>query len=104
MQLSRIVLLSVFLGVFSTPVLSEPPHKAEKLPKGLHKKAQKGKELPPGWQKKLHKGERLDQSVYEAGNVIFRDHEKGVIAIEVDDKVIRLLESTHEIIDVLDEF
>lgn len=76
------------------------PDKGGSLPPGLQKKAARGQALPPGWQKKLQKGARLDREVYDAGQVVVPLDNKGYISIRVEDKVIRLLKATREIIDV----
>lgn len=70
------------------------------LPEGIMKKSSKGKPLPPGWKKKLKKGSKLDKSVYDQGRVVVPLDKKGYISIRVEDKVIRLLKATREIVEV----
>jgi len=79
------------------------------LPPGLQKKQDRGGELPPGWQKKLHRGSRLDDDVYRHSTPIKREHyhrygvRHGEIAVRVEGKIIRLLNATHTIIDILSD-
>ncbi|MBF0283358.1 MAG: hypothetical protein HQL51_02765 [Magnetococcales bacterium] len=78
------------------------------LPPGLAKKAARGEALPPGWQKKLARGERMDQDLYRQSHPLPEDvlrrlpplpagHEVRVVG----DKVVRVIQSTREILDVL---
>ncbi len=76
-------------------------NKDKSLPPGLQKKVDSGESLPPGWQKKLRKGEILDYRVYRHGSIVVPANNKGIITIKVEDKVIRLMEATREIIDIL---
>lgn len=93
-------------------------HKADKhhdgkhkpLPPGLQKKVARGGELPPGWQKKLARGEVLPTSVYAAGQPISAtDRQRwqlpadpaGTVTIDVDGEVVRVVQNTREIIDIL---
>ncbi|MGD8483325.1 MAG: hypothetical protein PVJ63_01870 [Thioalkalispiraceae bacterium] len=77
------------------------PDKAGQLPPGLQKKAQRGQPLPPGWQNKLAKGNTLDQQVYEQGKIIVPIDDKGIITLRVEDRVVRLVKATREIVDIL---
>jgi len=79
------------------------------LPKGLEKKYQRTGELPPGWQKKINRGEVLPVDIYNYGHELPVDLRRslplgpvGSKIIEVEGKVIRLMESTREIIDILE--
>lgn len=76
-------------------------NKDRALPPGLQKKAENGQSLPPGWQKKLAKGEKMDDAVYEKGEIIIPINKHGEITLRVDDKVVRLYKATREIIEVL---
>lgn len=84
--------------------------KQRPLPPGLQKKVARGGELPPGWQKKLTRGEVLPASVYEAGQPIpaaerqrwqLPADPKGTVTLEVDGEVVRVVQNTREIIDIL---
>lgn len=76
-------------------------NKQKQLPPGLQKKVERGGELPPGWQKKLRKGEILDQEVYDRGTVVKPADKNGIITIKIEDRVIRLIEATREIVSIL---
>ena len=75
--------------------------KEKPLPPGLQKKLERGGELPPGWQKKLVVGEYLDDEVYRSGRVIDRVGGLGERTIEIEGRVVRVIEATREIIDIL---
>ena len=78
------------------------------LPPGLKKKAASGKALPPGWQKKIAPGEVMPREVYGIAEPLPKDvrsklppEPKGTVTVKVDDRIVRVYESTREIIDVL---
>ncbi|WP_335992755.1 hypothetical protein [Pseudoalteromonas sp. CH_XMU1449-3] len=75
--------------------------KGKSLPPGLEKKLDNGGDLPPGWQKKLRRGDILDRDIYRRGKVIKSRDRDGLISIQVDDTVVRLVEDTREIISIL---
>ncbi len=84
--------------------------KHKPLPPGLQKKVARGGELPPGWQKKLARGEVLPAEVYGAGQPIsaadgqrwqLPADPKGTVTIDVDGEVVRVVQNTREIIDIL---
>ncbi|MDF2180004.1 hypothetical protein P2G88_17250 [Aliiglaciecola sp. CAU 1673] len=77
--------------------------KEKALPPGLQKKVAEGKPLPPGWQKKLEVGHTLDKDIYQRGKVLDRTDD-GTVAIQVEDKVIRVIEDTREIVGILERF
>lgn len=77
------------------------PHKEKPLPPGLQKKLERTGELPPGWQKKLVAGEVLDMDIYRHGRVLARVGDHGHVTLEVEGRVVRLIEATREIIEVL---
>lgn len=80
------------------PALAKPDH--GRLPPGLQKKVERGGQLPPGWKRKLDAGEVLDVRVYRAGRVEPMDGAREKVYIE--DKVIRVIKKTREIIDILE--
>jgi len=92
-----------------TKVGKHGKHKKQKpLPPGLQKKLARGGQLPPGWQKKVARGEVLDHSLYE----ISRDLPRGLISQlpkspdgtsvrQIEDRVVRILDATGVILDVL---
>ncbi|AZZ94980.1 hypothetical protein EUZ85_00515 [Hahella sp. KA22] len=93
-----LLLISIFTLSFNFNAYAKDDKKHD-LPPGLQKKVDRGGQLPPGWQKKLHKGDILDQTVYDHG-VIYPDDD-GVETVYVEDKIIKIIKSTREIIDIL---
>jgi len=76
--------------------------KAKRLPPGLHHPAGHGMTLPPGWQQRLHTGSTVDMDVYEQSTVVQRDRKSGTMTIKPEGKRIKIMQNTHEIIDILD--
>ncbi|CAA6696882.1 MULTISPECIES: hypothetical protein [unclassified Lentimonas] len=83
----------------------------KKLPPGLQKKVDRGGELPPGWKKKLEVGTVLDPAVDEAAvslpeEILSRlpDIPEDTEIVQVGNEIIRVIESTREIVDILDGF
>ncbi|MEN8257870.1 MAG: hypothetical protein ABFS09_08420 [Thermodesulfobacteriota bacterium] len=81
--------------------------KRKNLPPGLRKKAARGKGLPPGWQKKVARGEVLDYELRDHCRDLPRElrselprPERGTKFVRLEDKIIRVVESTFEIIDI----
>ncbi len=71
------------------------------LPPGLYKKVGYGGGLPPGWYKRYHHGDILDRDIYRHGRVIKRRDRNGIIAIEIDDRLIHLVHDTREILSIV---
>lgn len=88
------------VAFFATPSYAKPKHKHKHLPPGLQKKLDRGQPLPPGWQKKIARGEVLDIHTYRGARVIIPIDRHGVVSILVDDRVVRLIHATREILDV----
>lgn len=87
----------------------EHPKRQKALPPGLQKKAARGHELPPGWQKKVARGEVMPADVYRHSEPLPKDvlvklppQPSGTILVKVEGKIVRLVEATKTIIDVLD--
>lgn len=85
------------------------PKKAKKLPKGLQKKYERTGQLPPGWQKKMARGEVIPSDVYAYRRDIPYDLRRrlpigpvGSKIIEIEGKIIRVMQNTREILDILD--
>ena len=98
--MKKYLLLIIAAALISGPVYAKKD-KDKPLPPGLQKKVARGGELPPGWKKKLQKGAVIEREVYEHGTVIKPVDATGVITIKVDDKIIRLMKATREIVDIL---
>ena len=101
MKIKKICLFIAMTIIFSGTAFAKND-KEKSLPPGLQKKADRGKSLPPGWQKKLAVGEILDKQVYEHGDVIHKDIENGLLTIKVEGKIVKLINNTREIIEILD--
>ncbi|WP_300418175.1 hypothetical protein [uncultured Pseudoalteromonas sp.] len=71
------------------------------LPPGLYKKVGHGGGLPPGWYKRYRHGDILDRDIYRHGRVIKRRDRNGIIAIEIDDRLIHLVHDTREILSIV---
>lgn len=96
-----IVLLIALAGVALAAAPAQAKKDHNQLPPGLQKKADRGQPLPPGWQKKLVVGEPLDTEVYTAGQVVVPVDNEGIITLRVGGKLIRLIEATREIVEIL---
>ena len=86
---------------FGSPAFAQPGG-AGHLPPGLEKRLAQGKPLPPGWARKLEAGDVLDARIYERGEVVVPVGQDGVVTLEVEGEVFRLIESTREIVEILD--
>lgn len=81
--------------------------KQKALPYGLQKKVQRTGQLPKGWSDKLKKGEILSPEMLSYATAVdkrlypkeFQDTVSQIYRIE--DKVIRVIKDTNEIIDIL---
>jgi hypothetical protein len=83
--------------------------KDKALPPGLQKKAERGGQLPPGWQKKLQRGTVIDHDVFVHCEPLptrlsaqLPVGPAGTITVHVDGRIVRLLEATREIVDILE--
>ncbi len=101
MYLKMFLTTIIVAGLIMSPVYAKDD-KPKKLPQGLQKKLDKGQSLPPGWQKKLIVGERLDKSVVGQGQIVVPLDSKGLLTVRLDGKLVRLVKSTREIVEVLE--
>ena len=97
----RLITFLILLSLGCSVVYAKN-EKHKPLPPGLEKKAQRGQALPPGWQKKLAKGEILDHEVYRHASIVTPLDSHGLITIRVEGKLIRLIQASREIIDILE--
>lgn len=88
----------------SLPADANPnhPQKDKTLPPGIEKKYERTGKLPPGWEKKLIVGKRLDHDIYDHGRVIVPMGDDGIITVRIENKVVRLIQATREIVEILD--
>lgn len=103
LRVPGILTLAAVLLVALPVASAKPPHaQGDSPPPGL---AKQGK-LPPGWEKKLHRGAVLDHDIYEhahklpAHETVYEEPE-GVITISIGGKIARVVEETHEVIEVI---
>ncbi|MCW8962261.1 MAG: hypothetical protein OQL16_00600 [Gammaproteobacteria bacterium] len=82
--------------------------KQKSLPPGLQKKVARGGQLPPGWQKKVARGEVLDAELYEVSEDLPKgilrqlpESPEGTSIRKIEDRVVRILDATGVILDVL---
>lgn len=83
--------------------------KHKTLPHGLQKKLARGGQLPPGWQNKVVRGEVLGNDILRQSEYLpsaltrrLPELEDGVEIRRVGDKVVRVLEGSGTVIDVID--
>ena len=83
---------------------SSHPGARNDLPPGLAKK----NKIPPGWQKKLSRGQRIPDDIW--AHHLPLPHEIliklppppiGIITVRIDDRILRVREKTHELLDEL---
>lgn len=104
MKILPIIGISFAIAICSLPASANlnNPHKGKSLPPGIEKKYERTGELPPGWEKKLAVGERLDRDVYDHSSVIVPLGKDGIVTVRIENKVVRLVQATREIIEILD--
>lgn len=80
------------------------PGERDALPPGLAKK----NKIPPGWQKKLARGQRIPDDVWVHHVPLPHDiliklppPPPGVVIVRVNDRILRVVEKTHELLDEL---
>lgn len=71
------------------------------LPPGLQKKVANGGSLPPGWQKKVSNGQVFSPELRTYSKRSPYTSPKGTSDYILEDKVIRVMDSTNVILDVL---
>ena len=83
--------------------------KGKSMPYGLQKKLERGGELPPGWQTKVARGEVLDQEILDHSERLpdalvrrLPELREGTEVRRVGDKVIRVMEGSGTVLDVID--
>ena len=79
-------------------------NKDKQLPQGLQMKLDRGGSLPPGWQRKLVRGEILAEPIYSHSEIVIPVDSEWLLTVRVEGKLIRLIQATREIIDIVDGF
>ena len=98
---TEIVKVLVLASAINCTVSEAKTNKDKSLPPGLEKKVNRTGQLPPGWQKKLAVGERLDTLVYKNASIMDPVRNDGIVTVQIDGRVIRLIEATREIVEIL---
>jgi len=103
MKLKISVILAVLIAIAANPAFAKTEKDKHKtLPPGLQKKVDKGEPLPPGWQKKLVKGEIMAEPVFSHSEIVIPVDSKGLLTIRIEGKLVKLIQATREIIEVVD--
>ena len=91
------------LGLCAGPAVAKNEKNGDKtLPQGLQMKLDRGGSLPPGWERKLTRGETLEEKVYRQSEIVIPVDSDGLLTVRIEGKLIRLVEATREIIDIVD--
>ncbi|CAI3959150.1 hypothetical protein WE348_10610 [Alteromonas macleodii] len=103
MKVLPIIGITTVLAANSLPACANPnPLKDKSLSPGIEKKYERTGELPPGWEKKLAVGNRLDRDIYNHARIIVPLGEDGLVTVRIENKVVRLIQATREIVEILD--
>jgi len=102
--INGLVTLLVTLALAMNPATAahKDKHKQKSLPPGLQKKLDRGGSLPPGWEKKLVRGEVLEEPIYQQSEVVIPVDSSGNITVRLDDRLVKVIEATREIIDIVE--
>jgi hypothetical protein len=83
--------------------------KKKSLPPGLAKKLARGGTLPPGWQMKVARGEVMDHEVYNNASPLpeellrkLSSMPKGTVLLQVENKIVKVIEASRNIVDLFD--
>ena len=80
---------------------------SQQLPPGLAKNVREGKPLPPGWQDKVHSGSILEREILDGFTPVPQDLVPGIRQTPGtrlyyhDNKVIRVLDNTRQVVDIV---
>ncbi|MGB0860271.1 MULTISPECIES: hypothetical protein [Pseudoalteromonas] len=102
MKISVVISL-LSLALITSPLIAknDKKHGDKSLPPGLQKKYERTGQLPPGWQKKIVVGKPIEYDIYRHHKVIVPVDNKGLITVSIDGKLIRLIEATREVVEIL---
>ncbi|MDH3537061.1 MAG: hypothetical protein OER87_15055 [Gammaproteobacteria bacterium] len=103
MKQKDIIIFIMLICMFTSPAIAKKEKDKEKsLPQGLQMKLDRGGSLPPGWQKKLIKGNVLSQPIYHHSEIVIPVDSEGLLTVRVEGKLIKLIEATREIVEIVD--
>jgi len=100
-KMKLFIMIAVLTGLCFNPVLAKKD-KDKPLPQGLQMKVDRGGSLPPGWEKKLVKGEVMEEPVYNHSEIVIPLDSEGLLTVRIEGKLIRLVQATREIVEILD--
>lgn len=97
------IVVSILTVMFSFGLSSAEAKsdKEQSLSPGLQKRIARGEQLPPGWQKKLNLGEKLDADIYHNAHIVVPVDHHGIITVQIEDKIVRLIKASREIVEIL---
>lgn len=99
MSKHKIISLVITTPLFISVAVSANNDQEEGLPLSVQEEINAVKPLPLDWQKKVAVGQVLDVNVYNNATVILKDN--GVETISVDGQILRVLQNTHEVLEIL---
>ena len=105
MKLKNIITFAILLSLCSGSVFAakaKDKNKDKTLPQGLQMKLDRGGSLPPGWQKKLVRGGILVEPIYSHSEIVIPVDSEGLLTVRLEGKLIRLIEATREIVEIVD--
>lgn len=83
--------------------------KNQNMPPGLAKKVENGGSLPPGWHKKIARGQVVPSDIYRYAEPVpddvlirFPRPAAGTSLIKIDNRIVRVVDATKTIVDVID--
>ncbi len=99
MSKHKIISLVITAPLFISVAVSANNIQEEGLPLSEQEEVNVVKPLPLDWQKKVVVGQVLDVNVYNNATVILKDN--GVETLSVDGQILRVLQNTHEVLEIL---
>lgn len=103
MKILPLLSISALLALISLPANSTTNnrHKDKSLPPGIAKNMiEQVSYRRVG--KKLAAGKRLDRGIYKHARVVVPLGKEGTVTVRIENKVVRLIQATREIVEILD--
>jgi hypothetical protein len=101
-SIKMMFVLIVLASLMPYPAAAKKDTEKDLLP-GFQRKVDRSEEHPQEWQhRQYRKGEILDRQTCDQSFIVEPENIKGVIGIKVGDKVLRVIRSTREIVDIID--